>query len=616
MNLNLSLRTFRTVALVALAFTSTFLGAATNDVKWGAPEPLPKLLYTQNLNLMMATLFQGINNGRPQIEAAVRAQRPHGLRFPGGTLANNYLWRTDSFSEPKNDLTGWAGQQIELFRKLGARHDLPGFARLCVRENLAPIWVLNVYEETPESVVALVQHLDSLGLRVRAIELGNEPYWDKRSLADVKAYIGFCRPLAAALKKARPEVRLGACFAPIHNPANYRENWNAVLAREDWFDAIVYHEYYGGQGFQLEQGAELPADAMLRPEEMVREFTREFAGLMPGKPIWFTEWNVGGEGLKQWKNTGAEWLFIAATYVELIASRKQIEWACFHQIFEASFGTFFHDAKTGRIQTNASYELFRLLGGAFADGGKLRPLTFTDEALRGFATGRDGDWRLFVLNRSAAERTISLPPEVGERRFRHLLAARPEERLPLSTPLVKSTPLAGRVCQLPPYSIVLVAGEDAPDSPAARAQANLFPPRPHLTLWYPPYAAAQPQLDPSGLYLVKTSQFKEKEFAVITMDLVSLGLEQGGAYTLDLTARSQPDSGLAVKLPDASQRKDLFVPLGTNALPLRFDFAYDRALNDGQIKFVLTRDAIGRGAEFTFEDFRLSKWTPRGQVEK
>ncbi len=118
------------------------------------------------------------------------------------------------------------------------------------------------------------------------------------------------------------------------------------------------------------------------------------------------------------------------------------------------------------------------------------------------------------------------------------------------------------------------------------------------------------------MYRVATSQFKEKEFAVITMDLVSLGLEKSGAYTLDLTARSQPDSGLAVKLPDASQHKDVFVPLGINAMPLRFDFSYDRAFNDGQIKFVLTRDAIGRGAEFTFKDFRLSKWTPRGQVEK
>lgn len=475
--------------------------------------------------------------------------------------------------------------------------------------------MLNVYEETPESVVALMKHLDSLGLRVRAIEMGNEPYWDKRSLADVKAYSNFCRPLAAALKRARPEVRLGACFAPIHNPANYREIWNAVLAKEDWFDAVVYHEYYGGQGFRLEKGASIPVAAMLRPEEMVREVTREFAALLPARPVWFTEWNLGGEGLKQWKNTGAELLFIAGTFLEIVESRKQIEWACFHELFQESFGTFFHDPKTGKIQTNASYELFRLLGAAFADGGTFRSITFADESLRGFATGKTGDLRVFVVNCGAAERTIQLPLDAGEHRFEHVLTAKPEERLPISARLVKSARLAGRACTLPPYSVVLVADEDALGLVTSRAQPNLFPPRPHLTLWYPPYAATQPRLDPAGMYAVETSQFKDKEFAVVTMDLLSLDLEKGGAYTLDLEARCQPDAGLGVKLPDASKGKDAFVPLGPNAMPMRFDFTYDPAVNDGQIKFVLTRDAIGQGAQFTFQQFRLSKWPGRSESQ-
>lgn len=138
--------------------------------RWGAEEPPPRLLYAQNVNLVMDSVLHGIRLGGPQLEEAVRAQRPRGLRFPAGTLANNYLWKTDSFSEPENDLTGWAGQQIALFRKLGARHDVAGFARVCVREKLEPIWVLNVYEETPERVAALMQHLEALGLRVRAIE--------------------------------------------------------------------------------------------------------------------------------------------------------------------------------------------------------------------------------------------------------------------------------------------------------------------------------------------------------------------------------------------------------------------------------------------------------------
>ena len=95
------------------------------------------------------------------------------------------------------------------------------------------------------------------------------------------------------------------------------------------------------------------------------------------------------------------------------------------------------------------------------------------------------------------------------------------------------------------------------------------------------------------------------------MDLLSLDLEKGGAYTLDLEARCQPNAGLAVKLPGASKGKDAFVPLGPNAMPLRFDFTYDPAVNDGQIKFVITREAIIPGAKISFKEFRLSKWTAR-----
>jgi len=125
-------------------------------------------------------------------------------------MANNYLWKEDSFSEPSNDKTEWAAEQLRLFRKIGRPYDLPGFARVCKRFKLEPIWVLNVYEETPESVVALFERFDSLELNVRKIELANEPYWDGRSLMNVWKYIEIFRPLAEALKRERPDVQVGA----------------------------------------------------------------------------------------------------------------------------------------------------------------------------------------------------------------------------------------------------------------------------------------------------------------------------------------------------------------------------------------------------------------------
>jgi len=255
------------------------------------------------------------------------------------------------------------------------------------------------------------------------------------------------------------------------------------------------------------------------------------------------------------------------------------------------------------------------LGAALAEGGKFRAVKTSDDALQGFATVKSGDLRLLLVNRGAAEKTIVLPQEAGEKRFSHTLNAEPEARLPISTRLVQSVPLAGRECEIPPYSVVLIAVEGALGLGAGDGQmANLFPPRPHLTLWYPPYAATQPRFDPAGEYVVETSHFKDKEFAVITMDLLSLGLEKGGSYTLDVVGQSSVDSGVAVKLPDASKGKDQFVPLGTHQMPLRFDFTYEPLVNDGQLKLVITREAIERGAKFSFRQFRLSKWTQRDGV--
>ena len=138
-------------------------GADASPLALGPAEPLPAGLHGFNSNILTATAFRGMTYGDPRVAAAVAAFRPRVLRFPGGTIANNYLWREDSFSEPADDKTGWAGEQLRLFRKIGRPYDLPGFAALCRRFEVEPVWVLNVYEETPESVPDLCRRWDELG---------------------------------------------------------------------------------------------------------------------------------------------------------------------------------------------------------------------------------------------------------------------------------------------------------------------------------------------------------------------------------------------------------------------------------------------------------------------
>ena len=585
-------------------------------VTLGPAEPLPRQLLTFNTDLATTIMFRGVGYDSPQFEDALRELRPQGLRFPGGTLANNYQWSTDSFSEPTNDKTGWAAEHLRLFRKIGRPYDLPGFARIVRRNQLSPIWVLNVYEETPESTLALFDKLDALGLNVTAVELANEPYWDGRSLADVWKYIAAARPLAQVLKDKRPEIKLGACFAPFGNPANYEEIWNAPLAQETWYDAIVFHDYYGGQGFVLEPGQPVSAAAMLHPEAMIDDAVTKLVALRPGTPIWLTEWNVGFEALETWKNTGAELQFIAAMFVSLVDHRQDIPIACFHAIYDARFGAFYIDDATGTVQTNASYELFRLLGTMFSGAETLRPVTFATADLRGFATQQGDDVRLFVLNRGDTDRQIALPAEFAGALLQQTIHAPTAAKLS-SSPIAagaeghtaQATVAAASAEQvtLPAHSICVI-GRPATLAfkPQIAADGNLFPRRPDLLFWYPPYASVQPRFDAAGVYTIDLAACADKPLAVLKMDLASSQLEAGREYALDFDAKTSGEGGLIVKLPQADQTQGRYSVLGQEFTPQRYTFRYDPATNAGEVTFVFPQELLAQRLTVTFRNFQIS----------
>ena len=577
----------------------------------GPAEPLPGGLHGFNTYFLTATAFQGMTYDGPRFEAAVRDLRPRALRFPGGSIANNYLWRQDSFSDPKDDKTGWAGEQLRLFRKLEKEYGLAGFARVCKRYDLEPVWVLNVYEETPASVVELFGRLDDLGLKVGRVEFGNEPYWDGRSLMNVWDYIKFCRPLAAALKKSRPGVEVGACFGPVGEGKTYQADWNVPLGREDWYDAAVYHEYYGGQGFALEAGSTLPVEALLRPGALVDDAVAALDAAAPGKPIWFTEWNLGSEGVAQWKNTGAELLFIAGVLGRLVARRGRVPLACFHNIYEANFGTFYLDPETGESHTNASYQLFRLLGAAFADATGLRPVTVpaaVGDDLFGFAAAAGaGDVRLFLVNRGAADRTFTLPTGVGGGLALATIRCPPGEALPIDTPLAGRSAVTGGSVTLPGHSISLIARPAALDAvpPQTAGGENLFPRRPDLEFWHPPYAARQPRFDTDGVYTVEVAELREKEIAVLKMNLAGLKLTAGEEYALSFAAKAEPAGGAIVKLPVAGGAGTSFLVLGEAFAPRRLTFRFDPAANDGNVSFVFQPEFLKTADRAAFRDFRI-----------
>ena len=382
---------------VALAFA-----APPAAVTLGPAEPLPASLHGFNTYFLMATAFQGMTYDGPQFENAVRTLRPRNLRFPGGTIANNYLWREDSFSEPTADKTGWAGEQLRLFRKLGKKSGLAGFARICKRYDIEPVWVLNVYEETPESVAPCSTGWTSwgwtcggwssatsrIGTAAASTTCENTPPpaapspWPCGQKSAGGADRGLLR---AARAKATTISRIGTC------------RW----ARRTGTTPPSSTTTTAGRGSRWRPGRSCPPSRCCGRRRWWTDAVAALDAAAPGKPVWFTEWNLGSEGIGQWKNTGAELLFLAGVFDRLVARRDRIELACFHNIYESNFGAFYLDQETGEVRTNASWEFFRLLGTAFADATELRPVSVAaaGDDLYGFAAADGGDVRLMLVNR-------------------------------------------------------------------------------------------------------------------------------------------------------------------------------------------------------------------------
>mgnify|MGYP001545338360 CR=1 FL=1 len=140
---------------------------------------------------------------------------------------------------------------------------------------------------------------------------------------------------------------------------------------------------------------------------------------------------------------------------------------------------------------------------------------------------------------------------------------------------------------------------------------NLFPRRPHLTLWYAPYARQQPRFDEHGVYTVDLASLRGTKVAVVTMNLSALKLQAGDHYQLSFEGKAEEATGLVVKLPESDTGDDggpsngNFVSLGGNYRRLQFAFKYDPETNGGAISFVFPESTIGDGKSISFRSFSI-----------
>lgn len=281
----------------------------------GEPRQLPNKI----LGASVESLIEHVLDD-PRKIAAIKATAPAVVRFPGGSQANYYNWRTGLLSfDPTPDSSAyykfWSAiaPKIALAFPQGVKYQqyFPFAQEIGADIVLVP----NLETSTIEEQVAWFRQLSTENILTRDIELGNE-FWVAmagdpnvmRKWPDEKMSMEVMHQYEQAL---RPIVGAGAKFAVQASAASFDYlpsdrrpfarrllQWDQDLAPADWFDAVTAHLYPNINAITAPPGNSSPQElfalSMGRADAGVDRALNDIAKQVPGKEIWITEWSPRG----------------------------------------------------------------------------------------------------------------------------------------------------------------------------------------------------------------------------------------------------------------------------------------------------------------------------------
>ena len=271
-----------------------------------APVGLPKVLspglYGFNLDFWFATHAARLDN--PTLLRAAAALHPMVLRYPGGTLANYWDWRTGWFvgHDLPNHLR-WTKHRTHV------PYTLSRFKAIVDATGAFPVFDLNLLTSKLSDQLSMLYQAQNLGLPVRYVELGNEFYLSKTGykarFPTPQSYALRARRWATAIHHLFPKAHVAAVgfwHVPGQRPAPRAAQWNANIGPLAEVQAVTMHDYAPPARFipraMLQGHLDASAIPLLLglPFQAVRGLDESRDGLpvsLAHLPIWVTEYNLG-----------------------------------------------------------------------------------------------------------------------------------------------------------------------------------------------------------------------------------------------------------------------------------------------------------------------------------
>jgi hypothetical protein len=254
----------------------------------------------------------------PDFVGALARTHPGFLRYPGGTIANNWNWKTGG---PDGKPTSYLTSNL----KTGA--DIAGFV---------PIFCVNVETHDLQHALNGLAMAEAQGLPIKFVEMGNELYLSggQAAFPTGREYGELCQTWIAAIKIRFPGAK--CAFAGTPNTANARRlDWDKqVISACTNFDAITFHQYWSSQvkpvsagrgfwGTKAQQDAQWAAlkapgglETMLSQPNDRWNAMREENDAPTNADIWYTEFNLT-DTVGPTRQTWAHGLFLANAFQTL-----------------------------------------------------------------------------------------------------------------------------------------------------------------------------------------------------------------------------------------------------------------------------------------------------------
>jgi hypothetical protein len=461
----------------------------------------------------------------PSKVAALKDMAPAFVRFPGGSQANYYNWRTGLLDIEATDRSSeytrfWVRVASKIRAAFPQGVSIQEYAKFNQEIGAEVVLVPNLETSSVAEQVAWFRRMKEEGIVPRWIELGNE-FWiamgfdpdvmkrwpdEPTSIQIMKRYADALRPFLPP--GARVAVQsAGSAFSrrshPVHPAGKRLQQWDEDLKPEPWFDAVTLHLYPrvdeimgepdSAKGFrQPEQSMRMFKALMARCDQGVDRVVDDTRRRLPGKEIWITEWNPRGGDYKTPDEPSPGMLaqlvsrmtFAFLRHQEVTMSlyftfnfNRGSAHCVFYQEGQGRFApvplavalSWFHQAANG----GATYQRFIEAGGRAVPGGGVREESYLEVEAGLFSTS--GRVTLIVQNCSPETRVLQIPRDLS------LSTKAPSLVETLAAPDLTSTKMASPVkgalesgghVQIPPYSLTRIVWTGTVDAPASSGPDN------------------------------------------------------------------------------------------------------------------------------------------------